>query len=145
MVLESTSDVPHPTTIPSISIPLMLKRLAEEVPISSSRPSKRTKTFSPKKKTAQVLAWDSGDDATHSLGGESQVGLVPQQLVRQQVAMVDLDSSTTISDHCEERAPLSRESHTPFYPTNEKVLISTTDAPTTIPEQRFARGREKRP
>ncbi|GAA0149111.1 hypothetical protein LIER_08374 [Lithospermum erythrorhizon] len=48
----------------------------------------------------------SRDDATHSLGVESHMGPVPQQSVRPQTTVVDLDSFTTISDVRKERMPL---------------------------------------
>ncbi|GAA0183293.1 hypothetical protein LIER_30729 [Lithospermum erythrorhizon] len=69
--------------------------MAREIPASTSRPSKQTKTFALKKKATKVLARDSEEDTTPSLGGESQVGPVAPQATTPQALVVDLESSAT--------------------------------------------------
>ncbi|GAA0158498.1 hypothetical protein LIER_15506 [Lithospermum erythrorhizon] len=102
MVPESTSTTPQATgsnppqtTIPLAKIPSMLKRLAGEPPASNSQPTKRAKVPAPKKKTPQVSTRGSGEETTRSVGGESQMFLMPQHSVRPQAPVVELDSSTT--------------------------------------------------
>ncbi|GAA0140583.1 hypothetical protein LIER_01899 [Lithospermum erythrorhizon] len=96
MVPESTSTVLPPTSIPAVLILSMLKRMVKDIPTSTLRPSKRVKTSAPKKKATQVLARDSGEEATPSIGFESQVGsaALPATMPRAQV--VDLESSATV-------------------------------------------------
>ncbi|GAA0141728.1 hypothetical protein LIER_35447 [Lithospermum erythrorhizon] len=99
MVPESTSAAPLPSTV--IVAPVVnsiLKRMVKDIHASTSRPSNRLKKSLPKKKTTQVLARDSNEEVTQSLGVESQVGPVAQHAIPQQASVVDLDSSTTISD-----------------------------------------------
>ncbi|GAA0186213.1 hypothetical protein LIER_33501 [Lithospermum erythrorhizon] len=95
---ESLAPESAPASIPTILIPSMLKRMATEIPSSTSRPSKRTKTSSLKKKVTQVLARDSKEEETHSVGVESQVGPVAPHTTTQRAPVVDLESSATVSD-----------------------------------------------
>ncbi|GAA0144584.1 hypothetical protein LIER_35962 [Lithospermum erythrorhizon] len=61
----------------------MLKTLANEIPSTTSRPSKRLKKSATTKKTAQLLAQDSREEATQSLGeirrSEERISL-PEEL-----------------------------------------------------------------
>ncbi|GAA0183387.1 hypothetical protein LIER_30806 [Lithospermum erythrorhizon] len=63
--------------------------------------------------TTTALVWDSGEGASQSLGGESQVGLVPQPSIRQQAAVVDVDSSATVSNHSERQVSLHEDAVPP--------------------------------
>ncbi|GAA0152925.1 hypothetical protein LIER_11284 [Lithospermum erythrorhizon] len=85
MVPEATSTSPHlPSAIvPTPSINPMLKRM------------KAKKYFPSKKKTSQVLDRDSLEEETQSLEAQPATGTIAPSPTR----VVNLDSSTTVSDH----------------------------------------------
>ncbi|GAA0166951.1 hypothetical protein LIER_21994 [Lithospermum erythrorhizon] len=105
-------------------------------------------TSAPKKKTAQVLARDSEEEAALSFSGESQVGLMQQPAIHTQPRVVDLESSTIVSD---QRAAHPNEGHisfheewnSPFPPSLGKPAPSSTNIEEATPEEEVRQRKGK--
>ncbi|GAA0184021.1 hypothetical protein LIER_31335 [Lithospermum erythrorhizon] len=88
----------NPPTIPLAKIPSMLKRLAREPPPSGSQPVKRLKVPASRKKVPQVPLQDSAEETT--LPRKESYGCPkPQHPNQQTTPVVELDSSTAVSDY----------------------------------------------
>ncbi|GAA0160920.1 hypothetical protein LIER_17361 [Lithospermum erythrorhizon] len=74
----------------------ILKRIVENIPASTSHPSKRTKRSVPKKLSPQALVYNSEESAAHSQGSAHMGPVAPP--VTLPAATVDLTSSATLSN-----------------------------------------------
>ncbi|GAA0158682.1 hypothetical protein LIER_15640 [Lithospermum erythrorhizon] len=127
-------------SIPLAKIPSMLKRLAREPPPSGSQPIKQLKVSAPKKKVPQAPPRDSTEEVI-LLREESRVDPLSQHSIPQQTSIVDLDSSTTLSDHHEERDFLSNDTSISPPLSNQRPL-DTAEAPPTVEESHRQRERK---
>ncbi|GAA0160012.1 hypothetical protein LIER_38960 [Lithospermum erythrorhizon] len=87
-----------PAVVPVLQVRPMLKRIANDIPASTSNPSKKTKKTVPSKKSSKVLARYSGEEETHSQGvGLKWVGPVVPKVIPQTI-VVDVSFSDTLFD-----------------------------------------------